>query len=53
MITIRLRQLQDEAELTTAQFIAMSNAIDGAWKAASIALRIRFQAMPHGLCLVW
>jgi len=53
VIIIRLRQLQDEAEVTDVQFIAMGNAIDGAWKAASTALRIRFQAMPHGVSLVW
>ena len=53
VVITKLRQLHTNAGLTTAQFLAMDTAIQATWKAAGDALRIRFQAMPHGLSLVW
>ena len=53
VVITKLRQLHTDAGLATAQFLAMDTAIQATWKAAGDALRIRFQAMPHGLSLVW
>jgi len=53
VVITKIRQLHTDAGLTTAQFQAMEGAIQAAWKAAGDSLRVRFQAMPHGLSLVW
>ena len=47
-----MRQLAFDAKLPMEQFQAMEAMIQGTWKSAGDALRIKFQAMPQGVSLI-
>lgn len=52
LVVTKMRQMAFDAKLPMEQFVAMENLIQTTTRSSGDAIRIKFQALPHGVSLI-